>query len=68
VVTEKVALALVRRAVDKAGGQAHFARELGVSRAYVNDVYHGRRSLGPKVLEHVGLKAVTVTNYEWVQK
>ena len=62
--TEKEALLIFKRAVDNAGGQAQFAAQLGTSRAYVNDVFHGRRSLGPKVLKELGLVATTTTTYE----
>jgi len=32
-----------------------FARELGISAAYLSDVYLGRREPGPKVLQSLGL-------------
>jgi len=62
--TENEARVLLKRAVSKAGGQAPFAELVGVSRAYINDVYHGRRNLGPRVLTELGLVAVTTTKYE----
>ena len=61
---EHEARVIFKAAVDKAGGQAHFAESIGVSRAYINDVYHGRRSLGPRVLRELGLIAVTTTSYK----
>lgn len=35
-----------------------FAREIGCSAAYLSDVYRGKRSLGPKVLEELGLEKI----------
>ena len=32
-----------------------FARELGISAAYLSDIYLGRREPGPKVLQPLGL-------------
>ncbi|MFZ3211545.1 MAG: helix-turn-helix transcriptional regulator [Terriglobales bacterium] len=32
-----------------------FARELGISAAYLSDIYLGRREPGPKLLEPLGL-------------
>ncbi len=43
-----------------AGGQRAFARQVGLSAAYVNGVLTGRMPPGPGVLEPLGLKAVTV--------
>lgn len=58
------ALKMFKKAVAESGGQAQFATRIGVSRMYINDVYCGRRSLGPKVLKELGLVAVTTTHYE----
>lgn len=39
-----------------------FATELGISAAYLSDLYKGRRSPGPAVLAHFGLcKQVTIS-------
>lgn len=37
-------------------GQAAWARAHGISPAYVNDVLHGRRDPGPKILDAIGFE------------
>lgn len=32
-----------------------FANELGVTKAYLGDLYMGRRTPGPTILEHLGM-------------
>lgn len=46
-----------------------FAFKLGLSAAYLSDVYRGNRSLGPALCRHLGLKAITTTEtrYERVK-
>lgn len=39
------------------------AAEIGVSKAYVSDIYKGRRNPGPTVLEFLGLVAVIPDTY-----
>lgn len=46
------------KAVTKAGTQTAFAKQHNVSLAYVNDVLHGRRQAGRKILNALGLKLV----------
>lgn len=36
------------------------ARELGVTKAYLGDLYMGRRTPGPAILEHLGMVKETV--------
>ena len=40
--------------------QAEVARELGVSRAYVNDLFHGRCRLSSAILSRLGYERVIV--------
>lgn len=43
---------------DQLGGQVGFANYYKLSRAYVNDVYHGRRGIGDKILNALGLRKI----------
>jgi len=49
------ALALIREHVAKAGSQTAFARQHGLSVAYVNDTVNGRRNPSKAILSAVGL-------------
>lgn len=51
----------LRAACRRAGGQARWAMEHGISPAYVSDVLGGRRDPGPKILTPLGL--VVTTSY-----
>ena len=46
------------KAVNAAGTQTAFAKQHGVSLAYVNDVLQGRRKAGKKILTALGLRPV----------
>jgi DNA-binding transcriptional regulator YdaS (Cro superfamily) len=50
--------ALLRKAVDEAGGQSAWARSVMLTPSYVNDVLVGRRDPGPAVLSALGLRRV----------
>lgn len=39
-----------------------FALAIGVSAAYLSDVYLGRRDLGPKLLQFLGMTKTRTTN------
>lgn len=43
------------------GGRSNaaLARDLGVTRVYIGDIYHGRCAPGPKVLKALGIVATT---------
>ena len=42
-----------------------FARDLGLSVAYMSDFYHGRRLPGPSILNYLGMEKVeTETTYK----
>ncbi len=47
----------VRRKVAEAGSQREFARRVGVSVPFVNDVIHGRRNVGPTIAGYLGFTA-----------
>ena len=47
-------LKALRRVVQRAGSQKAAATELGIALGYLNDVLHGRRAPGPKLLEAMG--------------
>lgn len=47
-------------ACDKAGSQAAWAKEHGMSAAYVSDVLSGRRDPGEKALKALGLERVVI--------
>lgn len=40
--------------------QAQLAKKLKVSRAYVNDLYHGRRRISDKLLKRLGYERVII--------
>ena len=49
---------LRERAGQERGGKAALAKELGISRQYLNDVLSGYREPGKKVLDALGLERV----------
>ena len=51
----------LHKAIAKAGGtQTAFAKQHGISLAYVNDVLQGRRKPGQKILDALGLEVELV--------
>jgi transcriptional regulator with XRE-family HTH domain len=44
-----------------------FAEELGISAPYLSDIYHGNRSVGPVILEQIGLGKVTENETYYVR-
>lgn len=46
---------LRKRVADSGGAQSGVARELGISRQYLNNILAARIDPGPKVLEALGL-------------
>jgi hypothetical protein len=48
--------ASARTAIEAAGSQADWARQIGVTPAYVSDFLNARRDPGPKILEALGYK------------
>lgn len=53
-------IAYIRSIVDSryGGNQAAFARAIGVSAAYVNDILHDRREPGLLILRAIGCKKI----------
>lgn len=43
-----------------------FAAEIGVTPAYISDIYHRRRSPGPAILKYFGLNKQTQTIVKYV--
>lgn len=58
----------LRAAVEQAGGQRAFARSIGVTAAYVNDMLRGRRTVGEKVLTTLGIERVVTHRVEYREK
>ena len=48
----------LKTACDQAGSQAAWAREHGMSAAYVHDVINGRRGLGKAILEALTIRRI----------
>jgi hypothetical protein len=51
---------MLREACLKAGSQAIWAQQHGVSASYVSDVIQGRREPGDKVLKALGLDRIII--------
>ena len=49
---------IVNRAVDAAGGEAAFARQVQVSRQFVNQVRNGEKQAPDRVLAAAGIRRV----------
>jgi len=45
----------LRKGVQQAGSQKAYAKELGISLAYLNDVLHGRRKVSAQLAQRIGL-------------
>lgn len=55
---EQAILERLRAAIRVAGSQQAFARQYGISAQYISDVAHGRRIMGQKILDALGLERV----------
>jgi DNA-binding transcriptional regulator YdaS (Cro superfamily) len=49
-------LVLLRRDVDRAGGQSEWSRQTGISRTYINRVLNGRKPPGPGICRALRLE------------
>ena len=49
-------LILLRRDIDRAGGQSEWSRQTGISRTYINRVLKGRKPPGPSICRALGLE------------
>lgn len=54
--TEEDARQAIRDAVDEAGSQSRFAKQSGISQAFISDVLLKKRSPSPRLLRAVGLE------------
>lgn len=62
--TEDDVMKLLNQEIKKAGNQRRWALANDVSPSYLNDVLHRRTSLGPQILNVLGVEvATTVTTY-----
>lgn len=59
-VSEQAVLDRLRSAIQTAGSQHAWARQHGISAAYVSDVLNGRRELGKKILEALRIERVVI--------
>lgn len=59
-VSRKWVLGRLRQDVDRMGGQAALASEIGISRQHLSDVLAGRRLPGPAVLTRYALRSMLV--------
>jgi len=57
--TQDEFVALLRKKQGKRTAR-EFAEELGISAAYLSDIYHGKRYAGPAVLDRLGLQRAVV--------
>jgi len=56
--TEQDVLARLSAAIKVAGSQTAFAQQHGISDQYVSDAMRGRRELGQKILDALGIERV----------
>jgi DNA-binding phage protein len=49
-------LRLLRRDINRVGGQSEWARQTGICRTYINRVLNGRKPPGPSICRALGLK------------
>lgn len=42
-----------------------FAEDLGISAAYLSDIFHGQRAVGPSILKQLGLTKNVTTNVSY---
>jgi len=58
--SNQTVLEFIRSQVTKHGSQKAYARHLGVSQQYLNDVLSGRRDLSAELAALLGYKRLTV--------
>jgi hypothetical protein len=56
--TEEQVLGMLARQCKDAGGQKYWAELHNMSKSYLCDVLNGRRDIGEKILEALGLQRV----------
>ena len=58
--TESEVIQMLRDRQGAGRTQADFAQEIGISQAYLCDLYAGRRAPGPAILQFLGLEKAYV--------
>jgi DNA-binding phage protein len=53
-------LGLLRRDIDRVGGQSEWARQTGICRTYINRVLNGQKPPGPSICRALGLKTAVL--------
>lgn len=66
--SEQDVIARLRAAVSEAGGQRAFARKVGLTPAYVNDMLRGRRAIAEKVLDVLSIERIVVHTVTYREK
>jgi DNA-binding phage protein len=55
-------LRLLRRDINRVGGQSEWARQTGICRTYINRVLNGRKPPGPSICRALGFKRAVLRN------
>ncbi len=53
-------LAFIKKQITKHGSQAAYAKHLGISQQYLNDVLHGRRDISSELAQALGYERLTI--------
>ena len=61
--TEEQVYQRLMDAIDRAGGQRSFAKQIGVTPSYINDVVNKRRLMSDRILATIGIERVTTVVY-----
>lgn len=66
--TEQEVKERLRSAIAESGSQRHFAKQHGLTVAYVNDVLHGRRALADRILAAIGIEREIVSRVTYRER
>lgn len=66
--TEQEVRKRLAEAIEAAGGQSVFADRHGFTRAYINDVVHGRRALADRILAAIGIERIVTYRVTYQKK
>lgn len=61
--TEEEVYQRLLAAIERVGGQRSFAKRIGVTPSYVNDVVNKRRLMSDRILATIGIERVTTVAY-----
>ena len=61
--TEEQVYQYLLEAIERAGGQRPFARQLKVTPSYINDVVNKRRLMSDRILAAIGIERVVTIEY-----